>query len=1091
MEYETSYDMGLKPFNHDKNRGKWASSKDFIFACAGHAFKADTMMVLPYFIFEEVGIFALIPYFVILAVCVVPIVFMQSFLGQFSSTGFISVFRISPLFKGIGYVSLVVNFLTLTYYSIFSAIPLFYFFHSLRPTIPWSCDGFEEWTKNITNSKSICLPETAENSNLYLITMPSVDFLLNHLNITGNESQFDDYSFSLQLAICTCIIWGIVTYVILNSTELIGKVIRYSFIGMVAIMILCLIRFSLLPGAMQGFWQFVLPETYRLYWDTWMFLPSMVLATLGPGWGSILTMASFNNFKTNIFTYSWVLCLAQFGLMIGMSFLSTFMKYFMDTIRPKPRLHYPFRNIQWAQFLSIGTGLTFMELPHFWSLLFFSMLILGSLNILIGVYFLTLLSKYAIVTQVILNFLLLLVVLWIYGRERFQRDLKFMTSRVYSTWMVNIVRFVAPLILLCGLFIGLLIFVEFDDDSPTNIGILETVIFLSICVVTKLLCVILMEYETSYDTGSKPFNHDKHRGKWESSKDFLFACIGHAFKLDTVAVLPMVIIETLGIYALIPYFIILSVCVVPIVFIQTFLGQFSSTGYISVFRIAPLFKGIGFVSLTLNFVTLTYYSAFSALPLLYFVHSMRPTIPWSCVGAKQWMNINETICDKDESDLEKVPSVEFFRHNFNFRKTTNGTTFSFQLMIYTAIIWVIATLILLKSTEFIGRFMRYSFIIITTVMGLCLLRFIFLPGAFDALWRVLDPFSNRRSSSMEYSIFIPLLVFSTLGPGWGSILTMASFNDFKTNIYRFSWLMCLGHLGVITGMGLIGTILMNVLRNFGTRSRTIRPLPNWTQFLRTPTSLTFMELPNFWSMLFFGMFVLGSLNLLIIQLLSLFTSIFDEFENLREIKRHFVLGTVAVLGLISMLFCSNVSMTFFFAKYDKVTYFSSQHGMYLFEVLSKLSILMQVILNLFLLLVVLWVYGRERFQRDLNFMTSQIYSTWMVYVVRFVAPIFLFIGFCIAFFWLVVSLIFHRDTPSSYPILLISAILFSLLTWCLIPSYCIYKTTQTLGSICVRLKRSVRPTDWYPADPIDKQNYEERFSSTDTAHPLTVLEEEI
>ena len=86
--------------------------------------------------------------------------------------------------------------------------------------------------------------------------------------------------------------------------------------------------------------------------------------------------------------------------------------------------------------------------------------------------------------------------------------------------------------------------------------------------------------------------------------------------------------------------------------------------------------------------------------------------------------------------------------------------------------------------------------------------------------------------------------------------------------------------------------------------------------------------------------------------------------------------------------------------------------------------------------------------------------------------------------WLIISLIFHRDTISIWPYLLITAILFSLLTWCLIPSYCIYKTTQTVGSICVRLRRSVRPTDWYPADPIDKQNYEERFSST--SHPLTV-----
>ena len=55
MEYEISYDTGMKPFNHDKNRGKWASSKDFFFACAAHAFKADAVYIMPMLLFEDFG----------------------------------------------------------------------------------------------------------------------------------------------------------------------------------------------------------------------------------------------------------------------------------------------------------------------------------------------------------------------------------------------------------------------------------------------------------------------------------------------------------------------------------------------------------------------------------------------------------------------------------------------------------------------------------------------------------------------------------------------------------------------------------------------------------------------------------------------------------------------------------------------------------------------------------------------------------------------------------------------------------------------------------------------------------------------------
>lgn len=65
-------------------------------------------------------------YLFAIAIYAIPIMFMQSFLGQFSSSGYISVFRIAPFFKGLGYVILLLNFMVLTYVAIFAAVPLFY-----------------------------------------------------------------------------------------------------------------------------------------------------------------------------------------------------------------------------------------------------------------------------------------------------------------------------------------------------------------------------------------------------------------------------------------------------------------------------------------------------------------------------------------------------------------------------------------------------------------------------------------------------------------------------------------------------------------------------------------------------------------------------------------------------------------------------------------------------------------------------------------------------------------------------------------------------------------------------------------------------
>jgi len=43
--------------------------------------------------------------------------------------------------------------------------------------------------------------------------------------------------------------------------------------------------------------------------------------------------------------------------------------------------------------------------------------------------------------------MLLFVVLWIYGRKRFQRDIEFMLGKQIPSWNIFILRFVAPIIL--------------------------------------------------------------------------------------------------------------------------------------------------------------------------------------------------------------------------------------------------------------------------------------------------------------------------------------------------------------------------------------------------------------------------------------------------------------------------------------------------------------------------------------------------------------------------------------------------------------------------------------------------------------------
>lgn len=69
---------------------------------------------------------------------------METCLGQFSSTGCLTIFRIAPLFKGVGYAIIIVNLICTMYYNVIIAYPVLFIIKSFAKTLPWMhCNN--EW----------------------------------------------------------------------------------------------------------------------------------------------------------------------------------------------------------------------------------------------------------------------------------------------------------------------------------------------------------------------------------------------------------------------------------------------------------------------------------------------------------------------------------------------------------------------------------------------------------------------------------------------------------------------------------------------------------------------------------------------------------------------------------------------------------------------------------------------------------------------------------------------------------------------------------------------------------------------------------
>ncbi|KAH8353300.1 hypothetical protein KR084_010165 [Drosophila pseudotakahashii] len=591
-----------------------------------------------------------------------------------------------------------------------------------------------------------------------------------------------------------------------------------------------------------------------------------------------------------------------------------------------------------------------------------------------------------------------------------------------------------------------------------------------------------MVHETSYDAGLRPFSADPNRGKWENPTDYIFACFGLALKLDVISSTHFVT-RDMGILGLLPYFLHMVIYLVPIIVIHSFMGQFSSSGFISAFRLSPFFKGMGYVSLFLTLSMLMYYVTYAAIPLFFIINSFRPTLPWSCEGLKSWYNESQgrsTICNvtlnvdysefKNYTDyrLFHVPSVLFFEYNFRSIGIDwydyKDYELSWHFVSLFTLVWAMIAFIFYKFSETskFGTFLRYMVICTLVLLLVCFVRFLFLPGGLSWLIKYITP-KPRDWAMGTISTFI--IALQAFGAGWGSVITLSSFNRFKTNIITYSWIISFGQIFIYIMFGLVSFMLEHYFSGFSQGTDRTYVTNIWLLVLSSASALSTMGWPNLWTIIYYTTLLMAAVISITTQIFTVLQTLFDEFEELRKKKNEVTFGLIGGLAVCSLFFCTN-------------------HGNDYFIYFAIDAIFSHSVLHLLLLLVVLWIYGRERFQRDIEFMLGQPFASWKIYTLRFIAPIILLISMVTG-----ISLTMLGFTDLSVVILVMSITL----VWLPIlgiPGYGLYYLSKSSGTVWDRLRRTCRPTDWYPVEMEHRQKYEKTVGTTDT-HQLSEVTDEV
>merc|ERR1712062_678264 len=139
-------------------RQKWTKSHEFVFALAGCAIGLGNVWRFPYLCYKYGGGSFMVAYLFFLIIVGVPMLMLEVTIGQFMSRGGIEAWNMVPLFKGIGFASLVIVIYMNIYYIVILAWILNYFVQTIitlftsgfNGMVPWStCLNSIRWTAKL------------------------------------------------------------------------------------------------------------------------------------------------------------------------------------------------------------------------------------------------------------------------------------------------------------------------------------------------------------------------------------------------------------------------------------------------------------------------------------------------------------------------------------------------------------------------------------------------------------------------------------------------------------------------------------------------------------------------------------------------------------------------------------------------------------------------------------------------------------------------------------------------------------------------------------------------------------------------------
>lgn len=505
---------------------------------------------------------------------------------------------------------------------------------------------------------------------------------------------------------------------------------------------------------------------------------------------------------------------------------------------------------------------------------------------------------------------------------------------------------------------------------------------------------------------------EENRAEWSGKMQFFLSIIGYSVGLGNIWRFPYLCQQNGGGAFLIPFFVMLILEGVPLFLIELGLGQRMRQGALGVWNtIHPWLGGIGIASCIVTFFVALYYNVIITWCFYYLFNSLEEPLPWAKCPEVDGKPVEECVKSSEtayfwyRTTLDAAPSIE-----------EGSSGLKWWIVLCLLLSWIVVFFIVMKGIQSSGKVVYFTSMFPYLVLTIFFIRGITLKGASAGLAHMYTP---KIEKLLEPTVWLDAAtqVFYSFGLAFGSLIAFGSYNTPDNHCVRDVILVsCCNAFTAIYASIVIFAILgfkamtnvdkclagnkdLLVQHGFAYQNTSMERYKDIVNNLNETkmnftletcslseqldnaaegTGLAFIvftqaivELPGapFWSCIFFLMLLALGLGSQIGILEGMLCVIFD-IDLFKRIKKQYMTGVVCtVCFFVGLIFCTGAG-EYWLKMFDS---FAGTIGLVMVALMEMIS--------------VIFVYGHEKFTKDIEEMTGYRPGVYWQFTWRFLAPI--------------------------------------------------------------------------------------------------------